>query len=626
MHLMKCRKTIRFSAILAIILVGSLRAQDSRDNWPDPIAGEVIPYHVAGLTHGPVIGQPTAESMRVWVRTREPVAFDVVYDTRLPLGKGSPVAVGKTAAERDNTGFVQLTGLKPDTRYYYGIRIGGALADTRIDFHDRWPSFRTLPNKTVCADPLNNPEGHFNVCFAISCCACQNPVASGGHYGSPPAFDTLLKRHGNEIMFFLSNGDTTYEELRDGTIDGIRANYKLYWERGRSFARAARNIPMLFTYNDHEMSGNLDGSGEIGLGRGAWLYRDPGVKVWQEYCGWANYPSAARSRVRFGRAQLRQGTDVLINPDADFSSLKPETVSTIHVGPYSRACKGMKAAPRPPVPKNAGVYGLVEVLDKNRLRVRPSFRATEEASYSIGTHHYFDWRLDNCHFFALETRGERTRFDPKKIFDKDRFILGETQRRWLLDGVKRSTADFIFIISPDPWTIYHTERHVNPKGTAPKGDGFASYVHEREILLEELDKIAKPVLIFTGDVHNSATVQITDNVWEFLCGPMSSTAHPIGTAGDPPMGGWWKSQGRSVKVKWIAGFPNNVHYSRLRNTFYAVVRVNNVAPSAKPEGTGYQWTAFAAPQVTVTFYDGYTGKPRYAEGISTADLRPRPKD
>ena len=314
---------------------------------------------------------------------------------------------------------------------------------------------------------------------------------------------------------------------------------------------------------------------------------------------------------------------MLVDPTADFSTLRGETVSTIHVGPYSRPSAGMTARSTAVRPKNAGVYRFVEVLDRNRLRVEPAMRATETAAYSVGSHHYYDWQLGNCHFFALDTRGERTRFIESKIHAPDRFILGRAQRQWLVEGVKRSSAEFIFIISPDPWVIYHTAYHVNPaKGATPKGDGFASYVHEREILLKELDALGKPVLIFTGDVHNAIVARITDTVWEFMCGPLSSTAHPLGTAGGMPMGGQWKSQGRPVRIKWIAGFPDNVHYSRLRNSFYAVVKVNNVAPSARPSGAGYQWTAYDAPQVIVGMHNGYTGELEYAEGISTLDAKP----
>ena len=192
--------------------------------------------------------------------------------------------------------------------------------------------------------------------------------------------------------------------------------------------------------------------------------------------------------------------------------------------------------------------------------------------------------------------------------------------------MSKTDADFIFIISPDPWVILHTAAHVSdaPSARLDKGDGFASFIHQRKQLIELLDRVPKPVLIFSGDVHNSFSVQISDNVWEFLCGPMASLAHPLVTAGGPPLGGWFDSQGRRVKVKWAAGFPDDVHYTRLRGTVFGMVQVNNILPSPRPQGSGYQYLAFDEPQVVVRFHDGYTGRLLYAEGISRLDARPEP--
>ena len=599
--------------LVATALVEPRSAHAQARDWPDPTANEVIPYETAGLTHGPVLGRAGATSMRLWVLTARPTAFEVLYDTRLRLTAESSTVKGQTTAQRDQTGVVDLQRLRPDTRYYYAVKIGGELADLRIDADDPWPSFRTLPDATSFADE-QNPKGLFNLTFSIGSCASQDPQRSGGQYASPQAFRTLLNHHGDEVMFHVMNGDTIYEEDRDGTIEGLRANYRLYWSRGRSFANLMRRVPMLFTYDDHEIGWDIHGCGEVGLGGGKHLWRDVGLKAWDEYGGWANHDSPARGRLRFGTANVTKGGDVLLDMNADFSELDPRTVSTIHIGPWTHSGK----APADSA-KNAGVYELVKVLDKHRLQVRPAFKADEKPSYSIGTHHWYDWRAGNCHFFALDTRGERSRPNFKDYSDDTRFILGAAQRKWLLEGVKQSDADFIFIISPDPWVIYHTSHHVGGD-TKPKGDGFASFVHEREVLLKALDDLGKPVLIFTGDVHNSIAAQISDNVWEFLCGPMGSTAHPIGTAGNMPYGGWWDSQGRKVKIKWVAGFPNNVKYERLRNTYYTVVQVNNIAKSAKPSGPGHQWTAYTAPQVIVRYHDGYTGKLVYAESISPLDV------
>lgn len=149
---------------------------------------------------------------------------------------------------------------------------------------------------------------------------------------------------------------------------------------------------------------------------------------------------------------------------------------------------------------------------------------------------------------------------------------------------------------------------------------MASFVHEREQILKALDELDKPVMIFSGDVHNSMSVRVTDNIWEFMVGPMNSTAHPIGTAGRMPFGGPWKSQGRPVSIKWVAGFPDNVSYERLRSTYYSVVTVNNVMKTAKPDGGGYQFVAYDEPQVIVSYYDGYTGRLVYAEAVSRLDF------
>lgn len=593
--------------------------------WPDPVSHDVMPYHTSGLTHGPMLGQPTANSMRVWVRTAKPMKFKVVYDTQLPLTLKSTSVTGTTTKETDNTGYVTLQKLKPATRYYYGIITDTGMIDTRMEFDRPWPCFRTLPNQTTFADALNNKEGLFNFSFSIGCCMrqkAQKDAEKFGIYANPPSFLNLFKQHRDDIAFHIVNGDFTYEETLDGTRAGYASNYKLYLRRGRNLANLFRYVPFMTMYDDHEVNSNLDGSGEVGLGDGNYLKRDDALSVWKHYAGWANDDASQKGNIRFGIGDAQK--DILFDANADFSTLKKEQVSTIHVGHYMQG-DGRTRKQRGGA--NIGVYGLVKIIDKHRLQVTPAFNAKGSLPYSIGTHHYFDRRVGNCHFFFLDTRGERSKFlGEKKAHQKDRFILGETQRKWFLEKITKSDADFLFVISPDPWVIYHSAYHVRPElGTGSKGDGFCGYVHEREILLEALDKIEKPVLIFTGDVHNSFAMQITNNVWEFMCGPMNSAGHPIGTAGLPPFGGWFDSEGRIVKVKWVAGFPDNVHYSRIRNTFYAVVKVNNIMKAAKPKGVGYQFVSYDEPQVVVQFYDGYTGKLMYAEGISTADAKLKPK-
>ena len=85
---------------------------------------------------------------------------------------------------------------------------------------------------------------------------------------------------------------------------GIENNYKLYLDRGRSLNRLLKYVPMINMYNDHEVTDNIDGSGEVGLGDGNYLVRDPALRVWQYYADWANGDARQKAPIRFGQAQL----------------------------------------------------------------------------------------------------------------------------------------------------------------------------------------------------------------------------------------------------------------------------------------------------------------------------------
>ena len=599
---------------VSVFIVGNVLAE-----WPDPIANDVLPYETTGLVHGPLLGRPTSGSVRVWVRTMEATSFEVLCGQRLPLGDDAVVVAGRTDSETDLAGTVDIVGLKPATEYFYAIRIGDHLADLRESMDASWPSFRTLPDETVCVDALHNPDGHFNLAFAVGHCASQAPVESGGQYASTPAYQTIAGH--DEVDFAIVNGDVIYESDRDGTLQGVRQNYRTYFSRGRSFESLFRRVPGLFTFDDHDIGWDIHGCGQVGLGEGPHLIRDIGLKAYRENLAWANFVGPQTGSLRFGNASVEKGSGLLHDPDANFTQVDLDAVSTIHLGNYTRTTESVR---RETSPKNAGVYRLVEVVDATHLRIEPKPKHDETLPYSIGTHHYYDWKIGNCQFLAVDTRGERSKLNARDRSSDRLFMMGDAQKKWFKETIANSTADFIFIVSPDPWVIFHTAAHVRTEPGADrddKGDGYPSFVHEREDLITFLDDIKKPVLIFTGDVHAAASVRITDNVWEMMCGPLGSTGHPLGTLGNPPLGGVFNSQDRDVLIRWVSGFPNNVHYSRLRNAYYGVVQVNNVLKVASPTGTRPQWMAYEQPTVTVRWHDGYDGSLVYAETVSTMDAR-----
>ncbi len=573
------------------------------------------------LTHGPVLGNVTATSIRVWVRADREIGFEVLVRPHRPPFDDAAVTKATTVAKADFTGFAEISDLRPNTEYAYAVRVNGEIIDSRDNLRDPWPTFRTLPNETSYAHKFN-PLGRFNFSFSIGACQRQrSPGETYGIYPNPPAFDTIWERHRHRLAFHIVNGDYTYEETIDGTVAGIQNNYKLYLNRGRSLNRLLKHVPLLTMYNDHEVTDNIDGAGEIGLSDGNYLVRDPALRVWQYYADWANGDRTHTAPIHLGTAELEAGSNILRDSTANFLKNRKEQISTLHIGPFLKGGTKPKKADRGG--SNIGVYRVKSILNAKELVLDRAAKKDGKAPYSIGTHHYFDKVVGNCHFLFLDTRGERSQWKGVKAsHDKGRSVLGETQKTWFMDTVKNSEADFVFVISPDPWFIYHSAYHMRGESTESKGDGYCGYVHEREELTNLLDELPKPVLLLTGDVHHPVAAQITDNVWEFLVSPVNSANHPIGTAGLPPLGGWFDSEGRTIKVKWLGGYPDNVHYLRQRHTVYSVISVNNIVKAGRKEGPGYQFLAYDAPQVVVSFHDGYSGELLYSEGISTLDALP----
>ena len=172
---------VKFSFLMHVFayLFASSIAIAQPTQWPDPTNNEVLPYETTGLVSGPLLGRPQADSVRVWLQTTEPTPFEILVDTQLPLDDKSAVFSGETSAAKDMTGVVDITGLKSNQRYCYGVRINGELADLREAMNSPWPSFRTLPTSDDVIDPLHNPDGKFNVRFAVGHCASQAPIISG---------------------------------------------------------------------------------------------------------------------------------------------------------------------------------------------------------------------------------------------------------------------------------------------------------------------------------------------------------------------------------------------------------------------------------------------------------------
>lgn len=591
------------------------------------------------ISHGPMLGNVTDSSVRVWARTGRAGSFQVAYGTAaddLNQITGSVV----TELSHDNAGWVELGSLKPNTRYYYELIV--PLDEVANNGRTgRRGSFKTLPNAASVRDAELNPEGLFNFSFEFGC--GNNQVPYRGHGPLNGGFATMLPVLRDDIHFAIQNGDWLYETQRHykpeqwlgqvfakpgdmpdvlkkaPTLAGVWQNYKYYLDQSVALNDWHREIPTFFMYDDHEILNDIWGAGSPGLQDRRAVFRDIGVRGWYDYLAWAN-PVKDPATVRFGVAKMTGGSDILEDVEADFDSLDMKRHTNLHVhwGTDWAGINNNDLDELAPGEPNAGVYEIVEVLDNHRVRVRPTLKANSMASYSIGRKSYYKLSVSNVDIFVTDTRGQREMHDTAEPDKPGLSMLGKEQYAWLTEGVAASKADFVFIVSPVNLMIPHvgggTVRGSN------KDDAWTVFYDEREQLIDFLDAIDKPIFFLSGDLHNSFAGEITDNVWEFASAPHNSGNHYATDEGDRPPNGKFKYGPREVDIHWSTYFKPDIPRNNLRHSTFAVVQVNNVFNNAKTYGQARypdeeRWVAYPIPQVVIKYYDGLTGKIRYAQSF-----------
>jgi alkaline phosphatase D len=532
------------------------------------------------MTHGPILGRLGTTEIGVWIRTSRPGTFRVRYGLD-PQHLDTVSPAGTTDINHDNTGWVLIQGLTAQTKYFYQVVVADASPAPRPD-----GSFLTLPSADVYRNAQHNPKGLFNFRFEFGTGNNQRPSGEGPW---PPAFKTMLERLQDKIYFSIQNGDFIYEEKRDYKVEewlgqvgltapqtprlvnlapgivGVWENYKLYLERGKALAAYHRNMPVFFTFDDHEILDNIDGTSAVGRRNRRAVFRDIGAEAWYDYVGWAN--PIAPGKISFGQTQLKAGSDLLTDPQADFSTLASDfgEPGELHVN-WGGVAAGVPERELDNLPgvegdPNANVYQILERLDAHRLRVRPAAKADGLATYSIARKSYYEQRLGNAHFFYLDTRSYRGVSDTTHSNRPELTMLGASQKAWLMDRMKKSDAEFFFVVSQVTFMIPHvggtptTGASEMDAGAAPTHDeAWPGFANEREELIRFWDTLGKPVLVLTGDVHNSFSVKVTDRIWELASGPHNSRNHRADAEGNPPPNGTFDYAGRRCDIRWSSHF------------------------------------------------------------------------
>jgi hypothetical protein len=192
-------------------------------------------------------------------------------------------------------------------------------------------------------------------------------------------------------------------------------------------------------------------------------------------------------------------------------------------------------------------------------------------------------------------------------------MLGRIQREWLMDSMKKSDADMFFLAS----SVNVTIPHQGPPGGGlieNKDDAWTAFLEEREQMIRFWDSLGKPVMIMTGDLHNSWAVKITDRVWEFASGPLGSQNHPARSEGGRPPNGAFDSRGRTVDIRWSSFIRDDMPAPLRKLPFYAVAQIKNVFSNPKAPGE-QRWVAYPRPHVVIQYYNGLTGDLVYAEPV-----------
>ena len=623
-------KQIAIAAILCLMLAGGCGPGAAPSGDTD-----------SGITHGPVLGRLGHSHVGVWARTSQAGEFNVFYGTAADAL--TMTATGTTMLADDNTGWTLIEGLEPDTKYFYEVGTGSAAAG----IEERSGSFHTLPDPSALKTELN-PDGHFNFRFEFACGNNQN--SSGSPIGRALiTHGTMLRELTSDsdkspVDFAILNGDWLYEnDTRRYTADqwreqtataeadtprevqlmpsivGVWENYKNFYNNGDNLRAWHRNVPSYYTFDDHELLNDIYGSGEPGRRNRRAVFRDVGTRAWYDYLGWSN-PVPETPGIVYGRAQLEAGSDVLTDPEADFTGLDAESTLQVHWGTpdwgvmlLGKNPDGTDADDEGGDP-NSKVYEVVEVLDANSLRIRPAAVEDGQPVYSIGRRSYFSKRVSNAEFLYLDTRSYRMMHDTKDREKVGRTMLGERQKAWVKETMQASDADFFFIVSSVNFSI----SHVGGTGSANisetnKDDAWTAFLWEREDMINFWDELGKPVFVLTGDLHNSFAIKLTDRVWEFASGPHNSTNHPLRSEGNRPKSGMYDSFGRKSEIRWSSFIVNDTPNEYRRRPIYCVVQVNNVFNN--PSEGGDRLVAYENPQAVFQYYDGLNGELLYAESV-----------
>jgi len=192
--------------------------------------------HAQTLSQGPFVGAMTHNSCRAYVRTSAPGPVDFQVATDSNAFASGLTFTGSTLANDDNGSVVAFTGLQPNTKYFYRVRVNGQ-PQGRI----QW--FTTFPDPGQVVD------------FTFAFGSCQT---LGAIPYQEPIFRKVLEAN---PLFFIQSGDWGYPDTTDnipGNNNFFAANWTKVLESyrakyaGTDMIALMQQVPIDYMYDDHD--------------------------------------------------------------------------------------------------------------------------------------------------------------------------------------------------------------------------------------------------------------------------------------------------------------------------------------------------------------------------------------
>ncbi len=235
---------------------------------------------VAPFYHGVASGDPLTDRVIIWTRvtpddftTPVPVSWKMATDTSMSnvVAQGSQL----TDASVDYTVKVDVTGLQPDTYYFY--------------------EFQALGNYSARGRTKTAPTGNVDsLRFAVVSCA----NLEAGYFN---AYEVICQR--NDVEAVLMLGDYIYEYEEGGyaqntsidrvfdptheilTIDDYRLRYSVY-HMDHSLQKLHQNFPWICVWDDHESANDSYKNGAENHNPGEGFWEDRKLAAQEAYFEW----------------------------------------------------------------------------------------------------------------------------------------------------------------------------------------------------------------------------------------------------------------------------------------------------------------------------------------------------